>query len=164
MGNCKKWGGTVYNGKKIISRIMIIVLTITLIIMSFKYKDLLEKYNWQQHNANIEVKADLSIASSSIGGYSITNENYNNYRYRQSITMIASGTQLLQFTTFNNNNSLLLALDNLLSLMEQDEYTNLISLKSNSINKELLKLYLNPEDKKATDNLAKLEEEIRQKN
>lgn len=56
--------------KRVISIIIIIVLLITLIIVSFKYRSILEESNWKQTNANIAVKGDLSIASTSFAGNS----------------------------------------------------------------------------------------------
>jgi len=147
--------------KKRISIVLIIVLSITLIIVSFKYRSLLEEYNWQKTNANNGIKVDLSIASSIFAGNDLTVENGKNYNYYQAISMIASATQLFQFSTYNG--SLSSILDNLCNLMKQDEYKDIIIQHSKSIYEELKKLSRNPEDKQALDNLDKLINEIRQK-
>ncbi|MDR3682066.1 MAG: hypothetical protein P4L41_18995 [Flavipsychrobacter sp.] len=150
--------------KRKISIAIIIGLVITLIIVSFKYKSLLEEYNWQLTNADLGVKGNLSIASASFGGNSLSVENSKSYNYNQAMSQIASATQLFQFTTYNkNNNGLLLTLDNLCNLMKQDEYKEAIVQKSELIYDALFKLSLNPEDKQATENLSKLIDEIRQK-
>jgi len=144
--------------------VLIIVLVITLIIVSFKYRSLLDKYNWQQTNANLEVKEDLSIASASFAGNSLTIEINKNYYYNQAISKLASASSVFQFTAYNKNNSgLLVTLDNLCNLMKQDEYKEIIIQKSKLIYEDLIQLSLNPEDKEATGNLVLLVEEIRQK-
>ena len=150
--------------KRRIPIVLIIVLVITLIIFSTKYIRLLEEYNWQQTNANLGVKGDLSIASASFAGNSLTDEKYKNYNYNQAISKIASASKVFNFTTYNKkNNDLLVTLDNLCNLMKQDEYKETIIKKSKLIYEDLIKLSLNPEDKQATENLVKLIEEIREK-
>lgn len=151
----------VFMQKKRISMVLIIVLSITLIIMSFKYKSLLEEHNWQQTNVNSGVKGDLSIASSLFAGNSLTSENGKDYYYKDAISKIASASQLFQFSTYNSGLSG--TLENLCTLMKQDEYKDTIIQQSKSIHEELLKLSRNPEDKQATDNLDNLVDEIRQK-
>jgi len=149
--------------KRRTSTMLIILLVITLIIVSFKYISLLEEYNWQQTNANLGVKADLSIASTSFTGNSLTVENYKSYNYNQAISKIASASQLFEFTAYYKNNDLSTTLDNLCNFMKQDEYKEAIIQKSKSIYDNLLRLSLNTEDKQATQNLVKLIGEIRLK-
>lgn len=149
--------------KRVISVVIIIVLSITLIIVSFKYKGMLEESNWKQNNANIGVKGDLSIASASFAGNSLTIENGKNFNYNRAMSMIASASQLFQFTSYSkDNNDLSIILDNLCNLMENVQYKDIIIQKSNSIYEALLQLSVNPGDKNATGNLSKLIEEIRQ--
>jgi len=150
--------------KRRISIVLIIVLVITLVTVSFKYKTLLDEHNGQQSNVNGMFQSDLSIASNLFAGNFLTNENSKNYNYNHAISQIASAFQLFQFTTYrNNNNGLFEQLDNLYNLMERDEYKETILQKSNLIHEVLSQLTLNPEDKQATENLSNLIEEIRLK-
>lgn len=150
--------------KRIISIVVFIVLVVTVIIVSNKYRSLLEVYNWQQTNANIEVKADLNTASCSFGGNSLTDKTSKSYNYNQAMSMLATASQLYDFSTYKkNNNGLSVTLDNLWVLMENDDYKEIIIQKSQSIADDLQKLSYNPEDKQATQNLVNLIEIIRQK-
>ena len=149
--------------RKGITLILIIVLSISLIIISLKCRSISEERSWNQTNANMNVKADLSVASDLFGGNSLTKENGSNFNYNRAMSMIASASQLLGFTTYNeNNNDLIIILDNLCVVMENDKYKESVIQKSNSIYKVLLQLSRNPEDKNATNNLSNLIEEIRQ--
>ena len=149
--------------KRVIPIVLIIVLSIALTIMSLKYRSISEESNSNQTIANTGVRADLNIASDSFAGNSITIENGKDFNYNRAMTMIASAAQLFELTTYNkNNNELLIILDNLCNLMENDESKAKIIQKSSSIYEVLLQLSMNPEDKKATGNLSKLIEEIRQ--
>jgi len=149
--------------RKGITLILIIVLSISLIIISLKCRSISEERSWNQTNANMNVKADLSVASGLFGGNSLTEGNGRNFNYNQAMSMIASASQLFGFTTYNeNNNDLIIILDNLCVVMENDKYKESVIQKSNSIYKVLLQLSRNPEDKNATNNLSNLIEEIRQ--
>ena len=147
--------------KKRISIFLISVLTITLIIVSVKYKSLLEEYNFQHNNANMNFQAAISIASTALSGSTSTVENYNNYDYNNAMTKIASSSLLFEFTTYAKENKQLATILNYLSnRMQNDEYKEPIIRKSKLISDELLKLSINPEDKQATENLFKLTKQI----
>ena len=120
------------------SIVIIIVLVITIIIVAFKYNSLLAK----QNDANVGVKVDLSIASSSFINLlpverdnSLTAESIQSsksYNYNQALSKVASASQLFELTSYNNN-ILSGILDNLCNVMEQDEYKDAIIQKSRSI-------------------------------
>lgn len=149
--------------KRGIPIVLISVLSIAVIILFFNYRKNIEDSNWQQTNVNIEIRTDLNLASASFCGNSLTIENGKDFNYNRAMTMINSASQLFQFSTYNkNNNNLLIILENLSNLMENNEYKAAVIQKSTSIYESLSQLSINPEDKKATDNLSKLVTEIRQ--
>jgi hypothetical protein len=148
--------------KRKIMMISIIALTITLVIVSGKYINLLEYHNWQQTNANISFKSSLSVASSAFKGNALSDEKYKNYNYNNAMSKIASASMLFQFTEYaKNNNGLDGKLDILCSFMEQNKYEKIIIQKSKQIYESLFKLSFNPENKQATDNLTILIEEVK---
>lgn len=136
--------------KRRILIILIILLSISLIIVLIKYKEVSAESNWKQNNANIEFKGDLDIASSFFEG-----------DYNRAMSMIASASQIYNFTTYSKSNKdLSTILNYLYNLMDNNKYKGAIIKKSYSMFEVLSQLSQNPEDKKATDNLYKLTIEI----
>lgn len=148
--------------KRKISIVLIIALLIALIIMSFKYKNLLEKYNFQQTNVNLDFKGELRAAGNDFGSDSLTVGNNKNDWYYQAISRVASSSHLCQHTTYNKK-GLCVTLDDLCLYMKQEEYKESVIKKSKSISEYLLQLSSNPENKQVADNLDKLIKEISEK-
>lgn len=147
--------------KRINPIVPILVLVITLIMVSFKYKTLLDEHSRQQTNINAVFKRDLSTARNLFAESFLTNEYSVNYNYNQAQSQIASAFQLFQFTTYaDSNNGLMEPLDNLSNIMMRDEYKEIVMKKSNLIYQDLSQLTINPDDKQATEKLVKLIEEI----
>ena len=147
--------------KRINPIVPILVLAITLIMVSFKYKTLLDEHSRQQTNINAVFKKDLSAARNLFAESFLTNEYSVNYNYNQAQSQIVSAFQLFQFTTYaDSNNGLMEPLDNLSNIMMRDEYKEIVMKKSNLIYQDLSQLTINPDDKQATEKLVKLIEEI----
>lgn len=142
---------------------LIIVLGISLIIVSFKYKNLIQEHKLQQINTDNVFKIQLRNASTALSDESVTVENNKNYY--DAISMIAFSVELFPSTTFAKSNDELMRTldDNLCNLMKQEEYKEAVVLESTQIKEYLSQLSYNPEDKQATDNLNKLTIKIREK-
>lgn len=107
---------------KVNKNFFITALVIGLIIVSLKYIDLLNKYKWQQDNANINFQSSLSVAST-FGSNLISDEEFNNYYYNDAMSKIETASQLVQFTAYSESNKgLSVALDNLCTVMKDSKY------------------------------------------
>lgn len=146
-----------------ISKLLIILLGISIIIVSIKYKNLVQEYKLQQLNTDNVFRTQLIHASSALSNESITVEKDKNYN--DGISDIKFSVELFPFTSFAKNNDGLMRVldDSLCNLMKQEEYKQEIILESQQIKEYLSQLSYNPEDKQATDNLEKLTRKIREK-
>lgn len=150
--------------KKRIRILFVLCLAVVLIIVSWKYKNLLSEYNLQQTAINRNFIDSLSSAASPFGSNLINNERYNGYYYNDVMTKLEAASQLFHFTTYNNgNNQLQFVLYKLCTYMKESIYMEAIIQKSNLIYENLSKLAQNPEDEQSIINLTNLIEEIHQR-
>jgi hypothetical protein len=147
--------------KRKVSKFLIIGLAITLIIVSSKYRSLIEEHKLQQTNMDNVFKIQLRNARVALSDESLTVENDKNYY--AAISKIEAAVELFPYTTFaKNNDGLMRTLDdNLCNLMKQEKYKEAVILESKLIKEYLSQLSYNPEDKQATDNLNELTKKIR---
>lgn len=132
--------------RKKLSLFVIGILTIVLIIVSVKYRNLLADTTWQQNNIDTNFKSILGIGASTFPGNST-----------EVISDIKASVALSDFTTYGKiNRDLGSTLNYFCYIIKQDEYKKGLMENSKAIHECLIQISIKPEDKQATDKLNKL--------